>query len=142
MNVTAAHPCPPFIFIGNEAFGISNFKQRPYAGININEKKRTFNYRLSRTRIYIECSFGIMANKWRILISPFAEDIVRVCFVVLHNWPRKTDSKSSNSKPTAMRYDLQNKQQNHHYNSQRSVMSIRDTLADFVCPAGELSWQE
>ncbi|XP_049886387.1 uncharacterized protein LOC126380839, partial [Pectinophora gossypiella] len=66
LPITNDGPPVPFIFIGDEAFGISNFIQRPYAGNHLNEKKRIFNYRLSRARRYIECSFGIMANKWRI----------------------------------------------------------------------------
>lgn len=139
LPITSNGPPVPFVFIGDdsdEAFGVSNFIQRPYAGKYLNEKKRIFNYRLSRARRYIECSFGIMANKWRILHRPinvqipFAEDIVRAC-CVLHNLLRKTDSKSSNSKSTAMRYELQNMQQNHNNHSQISATTIRDTLADY-----------
>lgn len=88
-----------------------------------------------------------MANKWRILHRPinvqipFAEDIVRAC-CVLHNLLRKTVSKSSNSNPTILRYDLQNIQQNQNNHLQISAAAIRDTLADyFVSSEGELSWQ-
>jgi hypothetical protein len=59
-------------------------------------KKRTYNYRLSRARRYIECTFGILSNKWRIFHRPlnvsveFAEDIVKAC-TVLHNFLRVRD---------------------------------------------------
>ncbi|KAJ0176586.1 hypothetical protein K1T71_007765 [Dendrolimus kikuchii] len=70
LPITSNGPPVPFVFIGDEAFGISNFIQRPYVGKYLNEKKRIFNYRLSRARRYIECSFSFMANKWRILHRP------------------------------------------------------------------------
>lgn len=88
-----------------------------------------------------------MASKWRILHRsinvqiPFVEDIVRTC-CVLHNLLRKTDFKSPISKPTALRYDLQNMPRNHNNHSQLSVTTVRDTLADyFVSTEAELSWQ-
>jgi hypothetical protein len=49
-----------------------------------------YNYRLSRSRRYVECASGILSNKWRILqwslnISlEFAVDIDKAC-VILHN---------------------------------------------------------
>lgn len=86
----------PFVFVADEGFGLSNHILRPYAGKFLSVTKRIFNYRLSRARRYIECTFGILANKWRILHRPLnvdstlAEDIVRVC-CVLHNFVRDRD---------------------------------------------------
>ena len=40
---------------------------RPYAGHNLSEKQRIFNHRLCRARRYVECTFGVVSNKWRIL---------------------------------------------------------------------------
>lgn len=58
--------------------------------------KKVFNYRLTLARRYIECTFGIMCNKWRILHRPldvnidFAEKIIKsIC--VLHNYVRMLD---------------------------------------------------
>jgi hypothetical protein len=65
----------PFVFVGDEAFGLSENVLRHYGGKNLSEKKKIFNYRLSRARWYIECSFGILANKWRILRRPLDVDI-------------------------------------------------------------------
>nr|CAH7725503.1 unnamed protein product [Callosobruchus chinensis] len=49
-----------------------------------------------RARRYIECSFGILSNKWRISHRPFnvntinAELIMKVC-CTLHNFVRERD---------------------------------------------------
>ncbi|KAH9629648.1 hypothetical protein HF086_001119 [Spodoptera exigua] len=52
----------PFVFVGDEAFSISNNVMRPYSGKHLSVKQRVFNYRLSRARRYVECTFGILAN--------------------------------------------------------------------------------
>uniref|UniRef100_A0A0P4VZE0 DDE Tnp4 domain-containing protein n=1 Tax=Scylla olivacea TaxID=85551 RepID=A0A0P4VZE0_SCYOL len=86
----------PFVFVADEAFGLSQHIVRPYAGKFLSQKKRIFNYRLSRARRLIECSFGILANKWRIFHRPLnvslslAEDIIKAC-CVLHNFVRDRD---------------------------------------------------
>lgn len=80
-----------FVFVGVEAFSISNNVMRPYSGKHLSVKQRIFNYRLSRARRYVECTFGILANKWRIfhrhinVSYNFAIDIVKAC-CILHNF--------------------------------------------------------
>jgi len=72
---------------------------RPHAGYNLSEKQRIFNYRLCRARGYVECSFGILSNKWRILHTAlnvskeFSKDIVKAC-VLLHNLVRSNGYRS------------------------------------------------
>lgn len=86
----------PFVIVGDEAFGLHKNLLRPFPGRGIDQRKRTFNYRLSRARRYVECSFGILANKWRILhtamnVEPdFGDTIVKAC-CILHNYVRRRD---------------------------------------------------
>jgi hypothetical protein len=84
--ISAVGPKPiPHVLIGDEAFPLSQNLMRPYSGNNLNIEKRIFNYRLSRARRYVECSFGILTNKWRIFQRPldveldFVIDIVKAC---------------------------------------------------------------
>uniref|UniRef100_A0A1X7VF87 DDE Tnp4 domain-containing protein n=1 Tax=Amphimedon queenslandica TaxID=400682 RepID=A0A1X7VF87_AMPQE len=54
---------------------------RPFSGKYVPDKKRIFNYRLSRARRIIENTFGIMVTKFRIFFRPIIakpEKIVRV----------------------------------------------------------------
>ena len=50
----------PYMFVGDEAFPLRPYLMRPYPGRFLDsEKKRVFNYRLSRCRRVVENSFGM-----------------------------------------------------------------------------------
>lgn len=151
LNIPDDKPLPgsrivlPHVFIGDEAFGLSNNLMRPYGGKSLSISKRVYNYRLSRARRFIECSFGIMTNKWRILHRPLnvsvdmAESILKaIC--ILHNFVRTRDGYTFEDTLTvqglvplvATRYTVRSKQ----------VTDIRDGFAEyFVSAEGELPWQ-
>lgn len=69
-------------------------------GIILQKKKQIFNYCLSLARRYIEYSFGILANKWRVLhralnvSKKLSKFVVKTC-VFLHNVVRMKDSQIS-----------------------------------------------
>lgn len=96
-NDTNGKPMP-YVFVGDEAFALSEHILRPFAKKNLSMQKRVFNYRLSRARRMVECTFGLLANKWRIFHRPldtsaeFCDDIIK-SFCVLHNWVRHRDGK-------------------------------------------------
>lgn len=60
----------PYAFVGDEAFGLNTHLLRPYSGTHLPNRKKNFNYRLTRARRYMECAFGILSNKWRIFHRP------------------------------------------------------------------------
>ena len=86
----------PYVLVADEAFPLSVNLLRPFGGTHLDAVKKIFNYRLSRARRYVECAFGILANKWRILHRPLdvqadtAIEIVKAC-TVLHNFVREKD---------------------------------------------------
>nr|CAH7730409.1 unnamed protein product [Callosobruchus chinensis] len=86
----------PYVFIGDEAFGISTNLMRACPGSNLTVPKRIFNYRLCSARRYVEWSFGILSNKWRIFHRPLNIDVkvaislIKAC-CALHNFVRDRD---------------------------------------------------
>jgi len=64
---------------------------KPYKGNFLPKQNRVFNYRLSRARMTVENSFGILAARWRIFHSiieaetQFVKQLV-MCTVLLHNY--------------------------------------------------------
>lgn len=98
LNVPPDTPLPdrelsldmPHVFVGDEAYPLMRNLLRPYPRSQLDPEKEYFNARLSRARKCIECAFGIMTAKWRILWKPietnaeFADEIVKaIC--ILHN---------------------------------------------------------
>lgn len=73
---------------------------RPFPGKNLSKERRIFNYRLSRARRMIACTFGILSSQWRIYKKPIntsvetATDIVKAT-IVLHNFRRQNNNNNT-----------------------------------------------
>lgn len=105
LNIPENSPLPhdesqqdfPFYFVGDNAFPLKQYTMRPYPLTSLDNKKRIFNYRLSRARKTIECSFGMMTEKFQVLGCPIrcrkikntVNIIKAVC--ILHNFVRKRE---------------------------------------------------
>lgn len=82
----------PHVIVADEAFPLTTYLMRPYARRNqLTDEQRVFNYRLSRARLCIENTFGILASRWRILHQQFGVSVTnaKVIFkalVCLHNF--------------------------------------------------------
>ena len=66
---------------------------KSYAFKNLCTEERVFNYHLSRARCVVENAFGILADRFRIFLTPIAvvpETVVKVVLAccVLHNFLR------------------------------------------------------
>jgi hypothetical protein len=78
--------------VADEAFPLKSYIMKPFSRKTTNGiEKRTFSYRLSRARRVVENSFGILANCFRVFLSPIllrpkkVELLVSTC-CVLHNF--------------------------------------------------------
>ncbi|KAG5873217.1 hypothetical protein JTB14_005670 [Gonioctena quinquepunctata] len=86
----------PSFFAANAAFPLHKSIMRPYPGQNLTVDKNKCNYCISRAPRTIEHTFGIQANRWRILRRPLlcdletCENIVQAC-VVLHNLIQRSE---------------------------------------------------
>lgn len=137
----------PFVFVGDEAFPLLKNLMRPYPSRNLSMKEKIYNYRLSYARRTVECTFGIMANKWRIFHRPLdtklvlCDYIVKAC-CILHNFVRKYDGKELQETLFQWKHS---ELQNLHPTRRRptnDVMQIRNAFADyFTSRSGALSWQ-
>ncbi|XP_056401016.1 uncharacterized protein LOC130294893 [Hyla sarda] len=81
----------PYVFVSDEAFPLLPNLIRPYPQRGIDDRKQVFNQRLTQARHFVECAFGIMAGKWRILSTAIQLDVDTVESVikatcVLHNY--------------------------------------------------------
>lgn len=138
-------PPVPYVFVADEAFGLHQNIMRPYGGQFLSVQKRVFNYRLSRARRYVECAFGILSNKWRILnrsldVSiPLSIDIVKAC-CILHNFVRKRDG--HHIREEDFTHNLESIQIPPSIRSGRQANNIRDVFQQyFMSDSGALSWQ-
>lgn len=81
----------PMFFVADDAFPLKSGIMKPYPGRMLPISKQIYNYRLSRARIIIENTFGLLCSRWRIFYSfinchpELAECIVQAC-IVLHNY--------------------------------------------------------
>lgn len=67
--------------------------QKPYSHRALSQEERIFNYRLSRARRVVENAFGILANRFQVLMStmqhhPATVRLIATCCLVLHNLMR------------------------------------------------------
>jgi hypothetical protein len=66
----------PYVFIGDESISLTTNFMTPYKQTSaIGYEEKCFNYRLSRARRVVENAFGIMANRFRVLLTPIATNI-------------------------------------------------------------------
>nr|CAH7743072.1 unnamed protein product [Callosobruchus chinensis] len=124
----------PYVIVGDEDFGLHDNVMRPYGGHHLSYQQKIFNCRISRARRYIECTFGILSNKWRIFHRPItlnidlAKNIVETC-CILHNFVRSRDGYAYDN--TVMVTGFESIMLRGRDRGGRTALAIRDTFADY-----------
>ena len=83
----------PYVIVADDAFSLSSYLMKPYSMRNMTREQRVFNYRLSRARRTVENAFGILANRFRVFMTPIAlspekVETITLASCVLHNYLR------------------------------------------------------
>jgi len=113
-----------------------------------NMKNKIFNYRLSRARQTVECTFGILASRFRVFRKPFeikvesVDNVVKAA-CVLHNYLRKEMSISNNitdeigEMPDTQLLPLAN----NNCRTGSNAFLVRQKYTDYFNTVGSVPWQ-
>ena len=158
-------PPLPYVFVGDDAFGLSNRIMKPYPGLHDKgSKERVFNYRLSRARRVVENVFGIMASVFRVLrkpmlLQPDKAALITMTCAYLHNFLRKSKTSSNYTPLDAFDSEKEGeitlgswRQDSEGISSLQPLRrmprrskpeakNIRDNFRDFCVTDGKLEWQ-
>lgn len=158
LNIPEDKPLPfrtkpvPYVIVADAAFPLSTHIMKPFPFRNMQKEQRIFNYRLSRARRIVENAFGILANRFRILLNTIplkpekAQIIVQAC-VALHNYLRKeltvqytgVNPEEEIDRRCRFLYGLSRQKGNR---SSNEAIQIRQEFLEYVNGPGAVPWQE
>ncbi|GFR71021.1 hypothetical protein ElyMa_003802000 [Elysia marginata] len=143
----------PYFLIGDSVYPL-----QPYCmtriSLNLTYERRIFNYRHSRARRCIECAFGVLAAKWRVLKTTIetrleTAEMIVLASVALHNaiiclegiersesdiedWD-DSSARTAAGCPHRTRF---------HGRPSYYATWVRDQLVGYFTGAGKVSWQD
>ncbi|XP_069839531.1 uncharacterized protein [Dendropsophus ebraccatus] len=140
-------PPAPFVIVADEGFALAPHVLRPFPRRGLDERRRIFNYRLTRARRYVECAFGILSSKWRVFQTPLqlkpenVKLVIQAC-VILHNFLRIHESVLEIEVDQFVSTSTIPVDQNLHGRPGSEALIFRELYADFfLSSAGAVPWQ-
>lgn len=84
----------PFVVLADDAFPLQENIMKPFSHEKLSTEERIYNYRLSRARRVVENTFGILANRFRVLLTtinlqPKKATTITLACCYLHNFLKK-----------------------------------------------------
>ncbi|XP_046397703.1 putative nuclease HARBI1 [Ischnura elegans] len=81
----------PYVFVADDAFPLTERIMKPFPFRGLTAERRRYNYHLSRARRVVENAFGILCNRFRVLLTtinlaPEKVEVVTLAAVTLHNF--------------------------------------------------------
>ena len=143
----------PYVFIADDAFSLKSYFMKPFPRCSQLREERIFSYRLSRARRTVENAFGILANRFRVLLNPIilepnkVQKVVQAC-VVLHNFLICENSLIYSDRSTFTSLESSSTPCRHLMNLQRTggmsnktAIDIRELFTDYFNNESRVSWQ-
>ena len=148
----------PHVLVGDEAFPLRPHLMRPFPGSRLtDDRRRVFNYRLSRARRTSENAFGILAPRFRVYRGPIGCGVETTKLIVqatcvLHNFLRDKDITAGRGGPGSSSSLAQEERgevagladmtdigaTNNHT---RQAAEIREEYVRYFSGAGSVPWQ-
>lgn len=80
----------PHFLVGDEAYPLKTYLVRNYPQKKLGPEEEIYNKRLTNARQFVECAFGILSSKWRLLleaieVNPDRVDVIIKCICLFHN---------------------------------------------------------
>lgn len=149
----------PYVTVADDAFPLTEHIMKPYKG-NLTPLQRIFNYRSSRARRTSENAFGILCNRFRILLKKMelpVETVEKITLAacVLHNFLLDTCGKSyvgqlEEKEDTNECVIIPGEWQHNtlrgigrvgQRKSVKEARKVRDTLQEYFNTTGYVQWQ-
>ncbi|OXA55232.1 protein ALP1-like [Folsomia candida] len=138
----------PHVILSDDAFSLKPNLMKPYPGKFLPANQRIFNYRMSRARMTVENSFGILSARWRIFHVPIQADIELVklivrAAVILHNFliSKNEMMEIAADGPHNENQAFQDLSQQEISGGILSGSQVRDEFCNFFNGEGSVSWQ-
>lgn len=149
----------PYFMIGDDAFALKPYMMKPLPLRHMTREQRLYNYRLSRARRIVENAFGILASRFRCLLTTMQQDpgnvqIIVACCCILHNLLRmRNPAAAEGAGPIDDDEDIPGSQNretlpdmedmNAARNASRMAKEQRDYLVNYISSdAGKVDWQD
>lgn len=155
------HEPIPYVILADAAFPLQNHILKPFPSRNLSHNERIYNYRLSRGRRVVENAFGILANRFRVLLTQIylpvgtVQNITLAC-CALHNYLSKENAtylhgavdieNLDNRTLTHAEWRNDNSQLRNleiiNVRPNRNAIHIRDVFKEYFNGVGTVEWQE